>query len=512
VTVAAQEPTREASKLAHFRHTIDGELVDSADGRTFTSVDPSTGHVYATAAEGGHEDVRRAVIAARRAFDEGPWPRLPAAERRSLLNRLADRIDEHAEELAGAESRDMGKPIHESLGHDLPRVARNFRFFADFQDLDSTAEQHPMPGFHTNTRYEPKGVAVAISPWNFPLMLASWKAAPALAFGNTVVLKPAEESPATAAMLGELANEVLPPGVLNVVHGFGPDAAGELLVRNPGVDLVTFTGASVTGRAIMHACSADLKSVSLELGGKSPNVVFADADLDAAVAGTIRGIFGNQGEVCLAGSRLLVERSIHDEFLSRLAVAAEALTIGDPLDQATELGPLVSAEHRDKVESYVALALEDGGELVTGGGRPADRALQDGYYLRPTILAGVPQRSRACQEEIFGPVLVTTPFDDEREAIELANGTDYGLASMIWTENLSRAHRIAAALDTGVVWVNCFFVRDLRAPFGGTKRSGVGREGGAFSRDFFTEPKAITIKIDGLDDVVPSARRVRKET
>jgi aminomuconate-semialdehyde/2-hydroxymuconate-6-semialdehyde dehydrogenase len=510
-TVAAREAAAMQTELVHFRHTIDGQLVDSVDGRTFASVDPSTGHTYATAAEGGREDARRAVAAARRAFDDGPWPRLSTGERRRLLNRLADRIDERAEELAAAESRDMGKPIHESRGHDLPRVARNFRFFADFQDLDSTAEQHPMPGFHTYTRYEPKGVAVAISPWNFPLMLASWKVAPALAYGNTVVLKPAEESPATAAMLGELASELLPPGVLNVVHGFGPDAAGDFLVRDPGVDLVTFTGASLTGQAIMEACSADLKGVSLELGGKSPNVVFADADLDAAVAGTIRGIFGNQGEVCLAGSRLLVERSVHDDFLDRLTAATEALTIGDPLDEATQLGPLISEEHRGKVESYVELAVADGGELISGGMRPDDPALQHGYYLRPTIVANVPQRSRACQEEIFGPVLVTTPFDSEEQAIELANGTDYGLASMVWTENLSRAHRVAAALDAGVVWVNCFFVRDLRAPFGGTQRSGVGREGGVFSRDFFTEPKAITIKIDGLDGVAPSARRVRKE-
>jgi len=368
-----------------------------------------------------------------------------------------------------------------------------------------------MPGHLTYTRYEPKGVAVAISPWNFPLMLASWKVAPALAFGNTVVLKPAEESPATAALLGEIASEVLPPGVLNVVHGFGPQAAGDALVRDPRVDLVTFTGASQTGQAIMSAAAPGLKGLSLELGGKSPNLVFADADLDKAVAGAIRGIFGNQGEVCLAGSRLLVERAIHDEFLERLADAAGALRVGDPMDEATQMGPLVSEEHRVKVESYVELALADGGELVAAGGRPADPTLQDGYYLSPTIVTDVPPQSRAWQEEIFGPVLVVTPFDTEEQVIELANGTQYGLAAMVWTENLSRAHRVAAALDCGVVWVNCFFVRDLRAPFGGTKRSGLGREGGTFSRDFFTEPKAITIKIDGLDDIAPSARRGAKK-
>ena len=485
---AEQEP------VVQIRHVIDGQVVDAADGREFDSIDPSRGVAYAKVAEGGAEDARRAVAAARRAFDHGPWPRMATAERRALLNRLADRIAESAERIATAETRDMGKPLHESRTHDLPRVERNLRFFADFQDF-ATAETFPNQRFHTYTRYEPRGVVAAISPWNFPLMLASWKIAPALAFGNTVVLKPAEQSPATAAILGELAAEVLPPGVLNVLQGFGPDAAGEHLVADPGVDMVTFTGETTTGTAIMRGAADGLKGLSLEMGGKSPNIVFADCDLDAAVEGTINGIFGNQGEVCLAGSRLFVERPIHDEFLSRLSAAAQALRIGDPMDDATRMGPLVSAEHREKVESYIDLAVADGGAVVCGGHRPSDPALADGYYLEPTIVDGVPVDSRASQEEIFGPVLVAQTFDTEDEAVGWANGTDYGLAGMIWTQNLTRAHRVSAAIDSGVVWVNCFFVRDLRTPFGGAKRSGMGREGGYFSRDFFTEPKTVTIAL-----------------
>jgi aminomuconate-semialdehyde/2-hydroxymuconate-6-semialdehyde dehydrogenase len=477
-----------------FKHVIGGELVDAADGKTFETVDPSRGVAYGTVAEGGPEDARRAVAAARRAFDKGPWRRMATAERRRLLNRLADRVEEQASRLAHAETRDMGKPIHESLTHDMPRVVRNLRFFADFQDM-AVAEAYPVNGFHTYSRYEPKGVVAAISPWNFPLMLASWKVAPALAFGNSVVLKPAEESPATASMLGELAAEILPEGVLNVVHGFGPRAAGEFLVTSDDVDLITFTGETRTGVQIMEAAAPTLKGLSFEMGGKSPNIVFADADLDKAVEGTIRGIFGNQGEVCLAGSRLFVERSIHDEFISRLDAAARALPIGDPMDDATRVGPLISEKHRAKVESYIDIALADGGELVTGGNRPAAEQLQSGYFLEPTIITGVPVDSRASQEEIFGPVLVASAFDSEEQVLGWANGTDYGLAAMVWTENLSRAHRVAAGIESGLVWVNCFFVRDLRTPFGGAKRSGVGREGGYHSRDFFTEPKTVTIAL-----------------
>jgi aminomuconate-semialdehyde/2-hydroxymuconate-6-semialdehyde dehydrogenase len=480
--------------MATFRHVIDGELVDSVDGAEFDTVNPHTGQAYATVAEGKAADAERAVAAARKAFDDGPWPRMSTAERRRLLNRLADRVGEEAERLAVAETTDMGKPITESRTHDLPRVERNLRFFADFQD-QATAETFPMPGFHTYTLYEPKGVVAAISPWNFPLMLASWKVAPALAFGNTVVLKPAEQSPASASLFGELAAEVLPPGVLNVVQGFGPDAAGEALVASHGVDLITFTGESRTGSIIMANAARTLKGVSMEMGGKSPNVVFADADLDAAVAGAIRAIYTNQGEVCLAGSRLFVQRPMFDEFLARLHDAAVALTVGDPMDPATKLGPLVSDEHRDKVESYLRSAEEDGGKVLFGGQRPADPALANGYYLEPTVITGVDHLSRCAQEEIFGPVLVAAPFDDEDEVVAWANSTPFGLAGMVWTQNLTKAHRMAQRIRSGMIWVNCFFVRDLRTPFGGAKRSGIGREGGYHSREFFTEAKTVTISL-----------------
>jgi aminomuconate-semialdehyde/2-hydroxymuconate-6-semialdehyde dehydrogenase len=376
----------------------------------------------------------------------------------------------------------------------MPRVVRNLRFFADFQD-QAVAETYPMPGYHTYTRYDPKGVAAAISPWNFPLMLASWKFAPAIAFGNTAVLKPAEQSPATAAMFGELAAEILPEGVLNVVHGFGPDAAGELLVRSEGVDMVTFTGESRTGQAIMAAAAPTLKGLSLEMGGKSPSIVFADADIEKTLDNVLTGIFKNQGEICLAGSRLYVERPFYDEFLSRLVERTRALVVGEPLDELTYVGPMVSAEQRDRIESYLELAEADGGRVLVGGGRPDDPALADGYYLLPTIIEGLSAESRCMKEEIFGPVLTATPFDTEEEVIRLANDTEYGLAGMVFTTNLARAHRVAASITAGLIWINCFFVRDLRTPFGGAKRSGVGREGGYFSREFFTEAKTVTISL-----------------
>jgi aminomuconate-semialdehyde/2-hydroxymuconate-6-semialdehyde dehydrogenase len=492
-TTTAGEAVERDDRIRQFRHVIDGELVDSTDGRTFDSIDPHTGRVWATVAEAGHEDVLRAVGAAREAFDDGRWSRLPTAERRRLLNLLADGIAARAEEMAIAETRDMGKPLRESRTADLPRAEANFRFFGDFQHF-TTGETFPAQQHHVYTRYEPKGVVAAISPWNFPLMLASWKVAPALAFGNTVVLKPAEQSPATATILGEIAAEVLPPGVLNVIHGFGPDAAGEQLVASSGVDLVTFTGETRTGSAVMASASQTLKGLSLEMGGKSPNVVFADADFDAAIEGTLRGIFMNNGEVCLAGTRLLVERSAYDAFMERLVERTAELAVGDPLDPATMVGPVVSAEQHERILRYLDIGAREG-RVRVGGGVPDRSGLSDGFYVEPTIIDDLPRDSRCVKEEIFGPVLVAQPFDDEQHAIQLANDSEYGLASMVWTTNLNRAHRVAAALETGLVWVNCFFVRDLRTPFGGAKRSGVGREGGYHSREFFTEPKTVTMEL-----------------
>lgn len=474
-----------------FGHVIDGEETESAGGARFDSVDPATRRPWAQVALAGPPEAERAVAAARRAFDAGPWPRMGHGERGRILHRLADLIDAHADELALADTTDMGKPIADSRGKDVPRSAANFRFFADHARL-SPAETLPMDsGHHTYTRYEPAGVAVAISPWNFPLMLETWKIAPALAWGNTVVLKPAEQSPASATMLARLAADAgMPPGVLNVVHGYGPGSAGEALVESPQVDRITFTGESATGRAISAAAAANLTPVSLELGGKGANVVFDDADLANAVEWSIKAIFSNAGQVCLAGSRLYVQRGVYDEFVSRFVAAADALRLGDPKEQATQLGPLSSEEHHQKVRGYVETVEAEGGKILTGG-------LGDhGWFVRPTVVVDADPRARVCREEVFGPLVVVAPFDGEDEAVTAANDSPYGLNAMLFTQNLSRAHRVAARLRAGTVWANCFFVRDLRAPFGGVGDSGVGREGGTFSREFFTEPKAVVVELD----------------
>ena len=485
--------TTEPKNIQHF---INGEFVDSLDGKTFESISPIDNAVIAHVAEGSTADADRAIEAARHAFDEGPWPKMSPTQRRQIIHKAADNIEARLGELAAWETRDMGKPIAESRSKDVPRTAHNFRFFADFAEQQHTeAFPKPWENVFTYTLRDPVGVSACISPWNFPMMLESWKVAPALAFGNTVVLKPAEQSPVTASILAECFAEAgMPEGVFNVVQGFGPDAAGERLTTHPGVDLVTFTGESATGRIIMANAAKTLKRVSFELGGKSAAIVMEDADMDRAIKGTIDGIFRNQGEVCLAGSRLLVQRSVYDEFLARYIEATEALVVGDPRDAATQIGPLVSTEHLEKVMSYIELGHQEGAKLMTGGERVMTGDLAKGNFVAPTVFADVDNSWRIAQEEIFGPVQVVVPFDTVDEAIALANANRYGLAGQIWTNNLNTAHKVAQDVRTGTMWVNCFFIRDLRAPFGGAKDSGIGREGGKYSEEFFTESKAVVVQ------------------
>ena len=467
---------------------IDGRSLDAADGGTFETVNPYTQQVWAEVAHATKSDADDAIEAARRAFDEGPWPRMSPQERQRILHDVADAVLEHLDELAELDSFDMGKPITAARSKDIPRVADNLRFFADYAAM-ATDERLPMAsGHHAYTTHDPAGVTVAISPWNFPLMLASWKFAPALAFGNTVVLKPAEQTPASATRFAEIATEAgLPPGVLNVVQGFGPDDAGEWLTTDSRVDRITFTGESNTGRAIGQAAMRNLTPVSFELGGKGANLVFEDCDMDAAVEWSIKAIFTNAGQVCLAGSRLYVQRSVYEDFVARFKQAADAMVVGDPSDEATQIGPLASEEHFEKVASYLDLVPEEGGKILTGG-------RGEGWTIKPTVITDIDPAGRVACEEIFGPIVVIQPFDTEEEGIALANDTSYGLNAMLFTENLRRAHRVAGKLRAGMIWINCFFIRDLRAPFGGYGDSGIGREGGAYSREFFTEPKAIFIE------------------
>ena len=472
-----------------FGHVIHGEETPSADGATFDVWNPWTQEVYAQAAAGGAADVDRAVASARKAFDEGPWPRLGRVERAAAIHRLADLMAARSDELATLDTTDMGKPFAQAR-HDVARSVQNFRFFADHQ-RDHCGEVYPMDsGHHTYSEYGPVGVVAAISPWNFPLMMASWKVAPAIAWGNTCVVKPSEDTPASVTMLGRLAVEAgLPPGVVNVVNGHGTPA-GSALTGDDRVDRVTFTGSSATGRRVMASAATHLAPVSLELGGKGANIVFDDADLDNAVHWAVEAIFRNSGQICLAGSRLFVGSRIHDEFMERFVAAAEALVIGDPFDPATRFSGLASKKHFDKVSAYVDGVGADGGKVLTGGVDQSGR-----WLVRPTIVTGLPLTAPAYCEEIFGPVCVVNRFETEEEAVGLANDTRYGLNAMLFTENLSRAHRVASQLRAGTVWVNCFFIRDLRTPFGGVGDSGVGREGGNFSREFFTEPKAVVMQI-----------------
>jgi len=429
------------------------------------------------------------VRAAKAAFPA--WSRTRAEERSKLLLKLADLIEQNLDELARCESIDNGKTLSLAKRLDIPRAVANFRFFAT-AILHQASEAHMTDAAALNyTLRQPLGVVGLISPWNLPLYLLSWKIAPAIASGNTCVAKPSELTPLTANRLAELSLEAgIPPGVINIVHGYG-NKAGRALTCHEDVAAISFTGGTVTGAAVAANAAPRFKKLSLELGGKNPNLIFADADLDDAVATSIRSSFWNQGEICLCGSRIFVERSIHDEFVERFAAATKKLRIGDPLDDTTDVGALISEAHLQKVLGYIDLATKEGGTIVAGGHR-LDRP---GYFVEPTIVTGLGCDCRTMQEEIFGPVVTITPFDGEDEALRFANSTRYGLSATVWTRDLSRAHRVAASLDAGTIWINCWLLRDLRAPFGGMKESGVGREGGFESLEFFTEAKNVCVKI-----------------
>ena len=477
------------SEKQFFGHIIDNVEVESIDKQRFDVWNPWTQEIWAQAAEGGEADADAAITSARKAFDEGPWPRMGRVERAKAIHKLADLMEERSDELATLDSTNMAKPFAQAK-HDVGRSIWNFRFFADHQ-RDSCGEVYPMDsGHHSYSEFGPAGVVAAISPWNFPLMMASWKIAPAIAWGNTCIIKPSEDTPASVTMLGRLAVEAgFPPGVLNVLNGHGMPA-GSAITGDDRVDRVTFTGSSTTGKHVMASAATHLAPVSLELGGKGANIVFEDADLDNAVYWAVEAIFRNAGQICLAGSRLFVQKGIYEEFMARFTAAAEALTIGDPFDPATKFSALASKRHFDKVASYVESAQSLGGNFHTGG-----VATDGSWVVRPTIIDGLALDAAPYCEEIFGPVCVVNSFETEEEAVHLANDTRYGLNAMLFTENLSRAHRVASNLKAGTVWVNCFFIRDLRTPFGGVGDSGVGREGGNFSREFFTEPKAVVMQI-----------------
>ena len=480
------------------KNYVAGEFV--ATGACFDAIDPADGSLAARVHEADRGLVDAAVAAARAALD-GPWGGCSAAERAAVLERVADGIEARFDEFVAAEVADTGKPVAQARALDIPRGAANLRFFANLVrttagEVFETATPDDAGAINYSVA-KPLGVVGVISPWNLPLLLLTWKVAPALAAGNAVVAKPSEETPGSATLLAEVMHEAgVPPGVFNVVHGFGPDAAGEFLARHPGIDGITFTGESATGSAIMRAAAANVKALSFELGGKNAAIVFEDADFDAAVAGTVRSVFSNCGQVCLCSERVYVHESLFDAFVARLAERAAALKSGWPTADDTELGPLISVAHRDKVLGYYALARDEGAEFVTGGGVPAFGDARDGgAWIEPTVLTGLPEHARAVREEIFGPVCHVAPFATEEEAVALANDSDYGLAAAVWTTNLARGHRVARQLEAGIVWVNTWYLRDLRTPFGGVKLSGIGREGGLHSLAFYSEPTNICIKL-----------------
>jgi len=480
--------------MDHIANYINGELVPPRSGGYINNYEPATGQVYSLVPDSDARDVGDAVSAARGAFDE--WSTISADQRGKVLMRVADLIEREAEQLAHAESVDNGKPVSLARTVDIPRAAANFRFFASAIGSFSS-ESHTMEDSALNyTLRKPIGIAGAISPWNLPLYLFTWKIAPAIAAGNCVIGKPSELTPMTAFMLARLCIEAgLPSGVLNVVHGYGAKV-GAAISSHPDIPVITFTGGTATGRDIAQHSAPFFKKLSLEMGGKNPTMIFADANYDDMLSTTLRSSFSNQGEICLCGSRIFVERSLYTKFRTDFVHGAQQLSIGDPMSSGTDLGAINSKSHMEKIISYIALARQEGGKVLCGGNRRviAGRC-QDGWFIEPTVIEGLSYNCRTNQEEIFGPVVSIMPFDTEDEVLHYANSTQYGLAAVLWTRDLSRAHRLAARIDAGIVWINCWMLRDLRTPFGGMKNSGLGREGGWEALRFFTEPRNVCIKL-----------------
>jgi betaine-aldehyde dehydrogenase len=476
---------------------IDGQWVDAESGKTFTTPNPSTGETLAEVAEADKADIDKAVKAARKAF-EGKWSKMSARDRGRLMYKLSQLIEAKTDELAALETADNGKPIKESTYVDLPQVAENFEYFAGWA-TKIEGETIPVPGQMFNyTLREPVGVCGQIIPWNFPLLMAAWKLGPALAAGNTVVLKPAEQTPVTAMELGKLILEAgFPEGVVNIVPGYG-ETAGAALASHPDIDKVAFTGSTEVGKIIARAAADNLTKVSLELGGKAPNIVFADADIEQAVNGAMMGIFFNQGQVCCAGSRLFVQEPVKDEFLERLKEKSARIVVGNPMDKATQMGPQVSEEQLNRIKGYVDIAQKEGASVVTGGCPPQlDPEFQKGYFFQPTIFGDVDNQMRVAQEEIFGPVVSIISFKDEEDLIRQANETIYGLSAGIWTNNITRAHRFAKEIKAGVIWINTYNMFNAASPFGGYKQSGYGREMGKHALEMYTHVKSVWVDLSG---------------
>jgi acyl-CoA reductase-like NAD-dependent aldehyde dehydrogenase len=477
---------------------IDGKWVDAESGKTFETRNPATDEVLTKVAEGSKADVDKAVKAARKAFEnqeKGSWRRMSTAQRARLMYKLADLIEKHGDELAQLETLDNGKPITESKYVDVAQTVETFRYYAGWATKLEGETINANSDFFTYTMREPVGVVGQIIPWNFPMLMAAWKLGPALTCGNTVILKPAEQTPLTALRIGELALEAgYPEGVLNIITGFGPDAAGEAISRHMDIDKVAFTGEDKTGRKIVEASTGNLKRVSLELGGKAPNIVFADADIDAAVKGAITGIFFNQGQVCCAGSRLFLESSIHDEFMTKLQERVNKMRQGFGLDEKTQIGPQVSKEQQERIMSYIEIAQKEGAKLVCGGEAPGGD-LAKGYFVKPTIFDNCKNDMRIAQEEVFGPVLAVIPFKSMDEVAEQANKVIFGLSGAVWTRDIKKAHKLAAHIKAGTIWVNCYNTFDPAVPFGGYKMSGYGRELGKHSIELYTNIKSVWVNL-----------------